>query len=90
VQRRLQTPVGEVPLWAALVAAVLLAAAVVVGFTNTPYLGAALLIIAALGVAAFLAWTRLPERYDEGPDKAELAAVERRQRQEAEEDEEDE
>jgi len=87
VQRRLQTPVGAVPLWAALTAAALVAVVVLLGFSSSPYLSLAVLIIAALAVAAFLAWTRLPERYGEGPDKAELAAVERRRREEAGEEE---
>jgi membrane protein implicated in regulation of membrane protease activity len=89
VQQRLSSIFGDVPGWALAAGAVLVLVVVALGFWNSFFVGLALLIIAALAVVAFLAWTRLPERYEEGPDKAERAELERRRRQEEEYEEEE-
>ena len=48
------------------------------------WLALALALIAALVVAAHWAWTRLPERFQHGPDSAELAEREKRSKELAE------
>jgi MFS family permease len=89
VQQRISGIFGDVSGWALAAGAVLVLVVVALGFWHSFFVGLALLIIAAIAVAALLAWTRLPERYEAGPDKAERAELERRRQREDEEDEED-
>lgn len=50
------------------------------GFLSSPWLGLAVPLIAAIGLAAWWAWTELPNSFEHGPDRAELAERERWQR----------
>ncbi len=82
----LQRRVAGVPLWAIAAFAVGVLVLVVLGVVASIYLGLAVVLIALVVVAAYYAWKRLPERYDDGPDKAERAELEKR-REEMEEQE---
>jgi membrane protein implicated in regulation of membrane protease activity len=71
--------VGGVPAWAIVAGAVAVVALVVVlGLLSSIYLGLAVVIVGALAVAAVWAWARLPQRFGEGPDKAEESELEKR------------
>jgi len=76
----------RVPGWALLAAAAVLVVVVVLGLLSSIYLGLAIVVVAVLAAGAILAWTRLPERFGEGPDKAERRELEQH-RQEMEEQE---
>lgn len=67
----------RVPDWALVAAAALLVALFVLALLASVYLGLVLLLFVLMGVAGYLAWTRLPERYEEGPDRAEQRELEK-------------
>ncbi len=69
------------PTWALAAAAAVLLVLVVLGSLASIYLGLAIVLVAVLAAGGFVAWTRLPERYGEGPDKAERSELERHQRE---------
>ena len=72
---------GAWPRWALITGGVVLAIILVLGFVYYFWVGVALVIFAMLGVGAYWAWVELPNRYEEGPDKAERAEQERRRRE---------
>lgn len=65
------------PTWALLTISVGLIVVVVLGFFYYFWFGVALIVLSLIALSGYWAWVELPNRYEEGPDAAELAAQER-------------
>jgi membrane protein implicated in regulation of membrane protease activity len=74
----LRDALGRLPRWTLAAAAAVLLLVIVLAFASSFWGGLAVIIIVAIALAAYLAWVRLPERYEEGPDKAEEAELRKR------------
>ena len=76
---------GRVPAWAVVAAAGLAVVLVVLALLESVYLGLVIVLFALLGVARYYAWTRLPDRFEEGADRAEERELEKHREQVEEE-----
>jgi membrane protein implicated in regulation of membrane protease activity len=75
----------RVPAWALVAAAALAIALVVLTLLASVYLGIVIVLFALLGVAGYYAWSRLPDRFEEGADRAEERELEKHREQVGEE-----
>jgi membrane protein implicated in regulation of membrane protease activity len=73
----MQNLLRRAPTWALVAGAAVVVALVILALVTSVYVGVVLVLFALLGVAGYLAWTRLPERFEEGPDDAERRELEK-------------
>lgn len=65
------------PAWSLVTIGVGLVLVLVLVFLYYFWFGVALILLALIALSGYWAWAELPNRYEEGPDAAELAAQER-------------
>jgi membrane protein implicated in regulation of membrane protease activity len=82
----METLLRRAPTWLLVAGAAIVVALIILILLTSVYLGVVLVLFALLGAAGYLAWTRLPRRFDDGPDDAERRELEKH-REEMEEEE---